>query len=205
MNKNNLFSSILCILFIGIVQSSFAQKKYDLNDINLSWVHFTKKDASLNSKVAAQTHVNLDIEYELKNASGKRQELIIKLSVSQSREQSWVSKQFLMKASDIESDKLLNHEKLHYVINLIGFKNIYLEMSNFSFTSDYKSEITSIFRKYTNEIDKMNNEYDRQSKHGLNNNGQKKWEENTMKLFNELYGNDTHIQTQYTIRTYIDM
>lgn len=205
MNKISLFSRLLCILLIGIFQNSFAQKKYELKDINLSWVHFTKKDSSLNSKVVAQTHVNIDIEYELKNATGRRQELIIKLSVTQSREQSWVSKQYLMTATDKDSDALLNHEKIHYIINLIGFKNIYLELSNYSFSADYKSEITSIFRKYTNEIDKMNNEYDRQSKHGTNRAGQNKWKKNIMKLFNDLYGNDPSIQTQYTIRTFIDL
>lgn len=194
---------LLSFISLFISQVLWSQN-YDIDDINLSWRNFTKKDVAVNSRVAAQTHVKIDIDYSLNSISNRKDELTINLAVTQSRDESWVSRQFLMKASDADSRKLLNHEKLHYIINLIGFKKLYNEMKDYNFSSDYKSEITSIFKKYTKEIDKLNSDYDKQTKHGTIVRNQSKWEEQIMDMFNDQYMHDKKIKTQYTIKKIIE-
>jgi len=183
--------------------TTYAQQEFTLNDIPLTWRNFIKKEVPRQSRVGAQTHIKIDIEYDLRPSSRNRNNLEIKLNIIQSKDESWVSKSFLMTASDDASLKLLNHERLHYVINLIGFKKMYNELKDYNYTEDYKTQITSIFRKYTREIDKMNAEYDKQTYHGTSLKNQTKWENQVMTQFNELYAYDKSIPTSYTINTTI--
>lgn len=204
MLVKSIFKIFYCLIFLSLSSSlAYSQYSYTIDDIPLTWRNFLKKDVGARSKVAAQTHVTIDIEYDIINSNNNSRTLKIDLRITQSRDDSWVSKQFLMKATDQASLDLLNHEKLHYVINLIGFKSLYNELKSARFTDDYKSEITSIFRKHSRQIDRMNADYDKQTYHGTSKKNQTKWEKQVMDNFNDLYATDKSIRTEYSITTQI--
>lgn len=198
--RNRLFIRfvIICSSLIFLLngnQSIFAQQDFGFKDIPLSWRNFSKRDISSKSNAAASTAVNLSIVSEVEG-----DDLKITLELEQSRSRSWVSRQFLRRASDRESMDLLNHERLHYAINLIGLKSIYDELNSSSFTADYKSEVAAIFHKHNQQTSKTNGDYDRLTLHGTIPEQQKKWEQNIFMELNNLYREDEKIETYYIIR-----
>lgn len=182
----------LCLLY----NQAFAQRKGDLGleHIDLSWRDFSKKNIAQNVPAAAKTAVNIQLAYELEGEN-----LIISLRLRQLKSDSWVSRQFLQRASDAESTRLLNHEKLHYVINLISLRRMYEQMNARDFSDQYKSEITGIFNEHNRWNQQTNATYDRETRHGTNLDLQKEWEQKLLKELNEVYPPEIPIEKDYFI------
>lgn len=191
------------LLFLSWMIFSFqmvvAQEGFDYKDIPLSWRNFTKKDVHRKSNAQAVTAVKVFMSYEVKNRS-----LSIEIDLKQLKKESWVSKQFLRVARDEESLDLLNHERLHYAIHLIGFKNLYENLENFNFTSDYESEIASIFSKYQQYTRQTNQNYDFETRHGRDLEKQNDWAKLIFSSLNEVYLGSNYFPTRYIIIKTID-
>ena len=197
MNFYNGYKIIAFLsLFITIIicAPSQAQAQYHFNDIQLSWRDFIKKNVPISSNAAAQTAVELIITSSVEN-----DKLLIVIELIQDRDKSWVSRQFLQRATDTESRNLLNHEKLHYAINLIGLKMLYNTLSDFTFSKDYKSELAGIFNSINRVTTKSNSDYDRQTTHGIKKEAQEIWTEDIFQQLNDLYPNEEKLTTTYTL------
>lgn len=183
----------LCLLFCN---SSLAQRKaaLSLSDIDLSWRNFSKKNIGRNVPAAAQTAVNIQLAYEVEDDN-----LIITLRLRQLKSDSWVSRQFLQRATDAESTRLLNHEKLHYAINLISLRRMYEQMNARNYTDQYQSEITGIFNEHNRWNQQTNSTYDRETRHGTLTEKQEEWEEKILKELNDTYPPEIPIETDYFI------
>lgn len=176
----------------------YAQQKTQLgfDDIPLTWRNFTKRSINTNSIAAALTYIHLQLEYKVQEDI-----LTISIKLEQSKEKSWVSRQFLQRATDPESIALLEHEKIHYAINMIGMRQLYLQLNEAEFSQqEYKSEITGIFAEFNRQTQSLNSAYDRETRHGLLTDKQLEWNERIFQELNELYPPGTPLATEYIIR-----
>lgn len=184
----------LKVLIIGIVITfitlpasiSYAQHTWTVNDIPMFWRHFTKKNINVRSNAVALTNVKLQMESEVVS-NGEDHKLMILITIDQSKKDSWVSTQFLRRATDQESIHVLHHERLHLAINYISFMKLHDTLQAYNFTRNYKAELASIFQKIQAENNILNREYDRFTTHSINIDAQQEWETKIMTLFNEYY------------------
>lgn len=177
------------------VQETQAQYTFGYKDIPLTWRNFTKKEIHSKSKAAALTAVKANLNYEVIG-----DELTITIELKQSKKNSWVSKQFLRRATDEESENLLQHEQLHYAIHLIGFGNLYKDLSTGNYTKNYESEITSHFAKYQQYTHQSNRDYDNETQNGRNLEKQKDWEKVIFITLNQVYLGSENIPSRYVIK-----
>lgn len=186
-----LLMSLVCMN----VQETQAQYTFGYKDIPLTWRNFTKKEIHSKSKAAALTAVKANLNYEVIG-----DELTITIELNQSKKNSWVSKQFLRRATDEESVNLLQHEQLHYAIHLIGFGNLYKDLSTGNYTKNYESEITSYFAKYQQYTHQSNRDYDNETQNGRNLEKQKDWEKVIFITLNKVYLGSENIPSRYVIK-----
>jgi hypothetical protein len=71
---------------------------------------------------------------------------------------------------------VLDHEQLHYDITSYGTCEFIKELRNYKFTPEkYSEELKKLTKKYNVFIDKMQDEYDGQTDHGLKKDKQAEW------------------------------
>lgn len=177
------------------VQEVQAQYTFGYKDISLTWRNFTKKEIHSKSKATALTTVKTNLNYEVNG-----NDLTITIELHQSKKKSWVSKQFLRRATDEESENLLHHEQLHYAIYLIGFGNLYKDLSASVYTQNYESEIASHFAKYQQYTHQSNRDYDNETQNGRNLEKQKDWEKVIFIILNQVYLGSESIPSRYVIK-----
>lgn len=194
MMKNRMIGIMMIFAFLLSPQIIQAQKALGYSDIKISWRDYSKKDVAVSANTAATTAIELRLSSSVEN-----NKLLIVIELIQDRDASWVSRQFLRRASDKESFDLLNHEKLHYAINLIGLKALFKEVSEYEFSKDYKSELAGIFNRVNRITTKSNADYDRQTYHGINKDEQERWEQEVFQQLNEVYEKNESILQTYSV------
>jgi hypothetical protein len=83
------------------------------------------------------------------------------------KEKSWVKKDWIEKANEIDKNALLEHEKGHWIITYLRYKEFISALKQYNFTSSYKTEIDSISKHFFNKQIIINEKYDEETNHQL--------------------------------------
>jgi len=200
-----MFARIIRFLLLGLVIIPVYSRAQDLSfdDIKISWKDFKQRDdlpvRYFDTKINTKTFYTTQSRYENGEIT-----LTVNLEIHMDKDNSWVKKQF-MKSSDPEvKTRLLNHEKLHMIISLIHFRELYQNLSRTEFTNQYKSQLDSFIRIYNESTDRLNNQYDEETNHMKIQDKQEEWEKNILARFNKVYADDKRIVTEYRIQVKIN-
>jgi len=172
---------LVCFVILKTVNSNFAQ---NTNDSIIYWTKCQKlkwrdylgdvPDSALNKNIFALTCSSISIkfnsEFDVPN---------YKILVYFNKKESWTR--------DTNSNLLLIHEQLHFDIRELYARKIRMSIE---ILSNKKESDVLIFDKIiTNlfsELDKTQNKYDLETKHGANNTKQKEWNLKISKGLKEL-------------------
>lgn len=175
---------ILSLVFSAGLLSGFAQsKKWDWQDIALSWSDFTPRQSMPDARTAS-IYIHNAFSWE---SSGRADQLTIQLksALTTDRSKSMVKAAFLKNASLEEKEALLNHEKAHLVIAYL--KQYWLQDTLLRAPLDlqnYKSQIRQINSYLNRKADSLNAAYDKATKHSLIIEAQKTWEDKLLNMLN---------------------
>jgi hypothetical protein len=137
----------------------------------LSWADYKGKPDP-NSGAAASTATYLAVEYSFKD--GK---LGYKITCSFSRSKSWGLH---------KNEHILAHEQGHFDIAEIFARKLYKKLTEYRFNKNrYQTDLQQIYQDITDAKEEMQNQYDRETNHSINNEKQAEWLDKIMKELKE--------------------
>lgn len=147
----------------------FAQRGVVINR-PLTWGDFRGKGID-GSSVKARTYTHMGYQSKVKN--GK---FTYKITCYFIPGQSWVSKEYLQRCTKAESADLLKHEQGHYDIAKIIAVEANRELAGIR-GGDKRAmnKARNIFSRYVKKLKSVQERYDRDTRHSLNNTGQQRW------------------------------
>lgn len=158
-----LFTLLTTLLFSNTV---LAQKKIRWFDNKpLKWSNF-KGNVDGSSKYAALTASGIYYSYE----TTKDGELIFTIESHFDPKNSWVKK-------EKKNDKLLEHEQRHFDITELYARKLKKEISEreFSYSKSLQKKLNKLYQNWVGRLNTEQKSYDKETKHHLNQEGQKKW------------------------------
>lgn len=185
---------IICFLFVGTLKAQLLTKVEWTNQTSmpaneviyyvpgdkLIWANFKGKSPADNGRTAAITMSGFGYMASL-TSSGKNAELNIKVYCFFNKNKSWVR-------PGKTTDYILNHEQLHFDISYIAACNFIERIQNANITTkDYNSLLSRIYNESIESMNKMQDDYDGQTRNGQEIAIQDKW--------------DKHINNKMTVIT----
>lgn len=148
----------------------FAQKGGVVINRPLTWNDFKGKSID-GSSVKARTYTYMGYQSRVKN--GK---FSYKITCYFIPGQSWVSRGYLKRCTKAESAYLLKHEQVHYDIAKVIAVEANRELARIK-GNDKRAmnKARSVFSRYVKKLKSVQERYDRDTRHSLNNAAQKRW------------------------------
>lgn len=165
-----ILSNIVGLLLMANQVSGQDFSSKDILQIDLS---FFQGSAPKNSPYASMTFIDYDYQFAVESDS-RTGEVKVKLTVNitPNSTKSYLDVSRIHK-NDI--DRLVNHEQGHIIIGFIIGKKVEDELNACRYTRDYKEEIRANYQKFYSKYEKIQLEYDRQTRHGANLEAQEHW------------------------------
>lgn len=171
------------LLFLFISDSKIIWK----DDVKLTWEDF-QAPAKVDDTHDAQSWTGFQYNY-----AGEYDENSIKLDVSVvttfDKSKSWVK-------PEKKSEKLLQHEQLHFDISEYIARQIRRELIEYEFTRDFQAEIQQIQKNYEKLRADLQDQYDRETNHSMNEKEQDQWEK---KIARKIKNLNDYRHTDFTI------
>jgi predicted secreted Zn-dependent protease len=137
----------------------------------LSWDDY-KAEPDTASDAVASTTTYLSVEYTFMT-DGFR----FKIESNFSKTQSWALK---------KTNYILKHEQGHFDIAEIYARKLYREMQQYKFNKKtYKNDLNKIYRDILEEKTKMQDDYDKETNHSINEEKQREWLKRINKMLKE--------------------
>ena len=192
------------ILFLSLGRTASAQVTY--RDLPVSWSDFTQTDVirvNAHGTAAISVHTEYSWESAIKNNKTAYIDFRSKLTVN--KNESYVLRKFMRTADADRKARLLRHEQGHYLISLLKHLSLEQAISEYRFTRNYKEEIRRVCKQVEDRAARMNNDYDRETKHSLIEDKQKEWEQRLLDMFNELNGNRSKLPLQFSLKLTVNL
>lgn len=159
-----------------------------MDDIPVTWSSFKKVnyDTAELSSYTAVTYPDYSFKYRIESKDGQKY-YHIQCGVRFNMNRSCVSQQFLQNASAGAKQQLLNHEKGHYIISMIGFKELTDTLESLQELADMKECVEKIASGIFTEINEIDKAYDLVTNHGMHPDEQQKREQALLDKLNGLY------------------
>jgi predicted secreted Zn-dependent protease len=164
-----LFNTLTSLLMTNQVSGqNFITK--GINQIDLS---FFQGSAPKNSPYASMTFIDYDYQFVVEsNSRTDEVKVDVTVNITPNSAKSYLDVSRVHK-NDI--DRLVNHEQGHIIIGFIIGKKVEDELNACRYTRNYKEEIRINYQKFYATYEKIQLEYDRQTRHGANLEVQKRW------------------------------
>ena len=160
--------ALVFITFAGsraLSQEDFIRWK---KNVKINWTDFKGK-ADPNSPFAAMSAVGM--YYKFNSVSdGKNLRIMFEIDSRFDKARSWSKR-------SLRTSTMLRHEQLHFDICELFSRRFKKEAENTVYGKNYRVEISSLFNRYTGELQKMQHQYDRETMHSTNKANQKIWED----------------------------
>lgn len=88
------------------------------------------------------------------------------------------------------NEKTLAHEQRHFDITALSACDLYRELQHYPFTKNFEREIAELQRKYREQNEAEQDQYDRETKHGIHTEEQEYWNQkiiNAIENCNDCY------------------
>jgi hypothetical protein len=191
---------LLGALMLAIPTILHAQR-FSLEDVPLSWKNFIRKKGFGKHPYDAKIYTYFPYRYEVKNNST---ELLITIEIKVDNEKSWVKDEFFKKASNEESQALLNHEKGHLMIAMIHARKLQRLFAQHQFTKkQLKIQFDSLSSMINTECDSLDLLYDEETNHMRIKDKQIEWTNKLLLQLNELYTNDKKLPMEFEVKAKI--
>lgn len=170
--KNSIF--IICLSFFS--SALFAQRDNEellkwVPDRKLSWKDY-KGNPEQNSDAAASTSTYLVIDYNIRN-----------------NDMSYSIRSFFSKTKSWGIHKtayILSHEQGHFDIAEVYARILHKKMKQYEFNrKTYQKDLDKIYQEVVDEKSEMQNKYDKETRHSINEEMQALWLKKIEKLLEE--------------------
>jgi hypothetical protein len=160
------------------------------------------KEGFRNHPFDAKIYTNTPFNWKVKN-KGDKALLVISTELIVNAEKSWVKKEFLDRNQKAKTQELLNHEKGHFIIALIKFKQLENDLVKFPYSRNVKKEMDSIFKACSGQTQLINETYDTETNHMLIADKQQEWIKKLLQQLNELYAEEKKLSMKFEIEVNI--
>jgi hypothetical protein len=173
MNINNIVAEagpgklFLLIAVFFIINSTVHGQESIIkwtSDQQLSWEDFTGK-VSDTSTFDAETFAEIFYQYR----SDNEKNFEFEVHAAFNKNASWFRK-------EMQCEALLRHEQLHFNIAALFAEKLRRDFNSYHFSSNYEHEIRYIFTRNKLGYQAMQNLYDEETNHSLNQQKQTEWE-----------------------------
>lgn len=175
-----IFSYLIVFICIGNLffkQNDDPVEKFTYKDHpQLSWIDF-KGVPPKNAIYNASVNSSLGYTFKSKTTNGK-------ISVTIEVESYFYPQLSWKKNLNENNPELLKHEQLHWDITELYARKLRAAFQNYIPQKDPKKEIDFIFRKFEKDRQQAQKSYDRETRHGIIKDAQKRWE---LKIKEELF------------------
>lgn len=152
---------------------------YYSKDNNLRWYDFQGRVPESTGSVAAVTMSGFGY-HASSTYSGARGEVLVGVYCYFDKTKSWVKE-------GRTTEYILQHEQLHFDISYLAASTFMQELRASKVSSSNMNEvIADLYKKYTKEMDTMQDEYDRQTMNGQNTSRQLQWNERVKEQLNRV-------------------
>ncbi|MES2455625.1 MAG: DUF922 domain-containing protein [Bacteroidota bacterium] len=163
---------------------SFAQKGYaqvrisaDIPKIDLN---FFKGEVPKNSAYASMTFIDYVYGFSIeRNTRTNAVKARITMRITPNSDKSYFDRSRVNKA---DIDRLVNHEQGHVVLGFIIGKQVEDALNAASYTVNYKEEIRSNYQRFYARYEKLQLDYDKQTRHGADLKAQESWNKKLRRL-----------------------
>jgi predicted secreted Zn-dependent protease len=177
----NLFLVLLILPFV-IAQSS--AQDHISKDIPLIDLSFFKGAIPENSAFASTTFIDYSYKFAIeRNTRTNQVKVRLNMTIVPNSEKSFFDVSRVDKG-DIR--RLINHEQGHIVIGFIIGKKVEDALNAVSYTANYKEEIRINYQKFYARFEKMQFDYDKETRHGADLEAQTKWNKKIRLLSKEV-------------------
>lgn len=121
----------------------------------------------------AYTHCSIDYRYHV-HGENNRYRLTFDVKLLLDKNQSWMDKKQV--SSQQMMAQILKHEQGHYTIALMEQQEILREAARTRFDANYQSQASALFNRIHNKYDRLNVNYDEDTKHMCDNVQQHSWD-----------------------------
>ena len=185
-----------CLVFIAIqfIVVATSAQPFTIDDVPLSWKNFKVRKDFNNHPYAAKIYTDPTLKTKQSKKNGTTYQ---HFSWGIEFKRSWVKAKFMDEAPDSVKRSLLNHEKGHLLIHMIGLKKVQNSFKNFTFSKRFKVELDSIYKVHLGNIPADNERYDEETNHMLIVEKQKEWIDKLLAELNALYIDEKKLQLKF--------
>ena len=186
MNSNDLLkkaktslSTVIMTLLFSFAQESYAQVRIsaDIPQIDLN---FFKGEVPKNSAYASTTFIDYSYGFSIeRNTRTNAVKVRVTMRITPNSEKSYFDQSRVNKAN---IDRLVNHEQGHIVLGFIIGKQVEDALNAASYTVNYKEEIRRNYQLFYARYEKLQLDYDKQTRHGADLKAQESWNKKLRRL-----------------------
>lgn len=168
------------ILFLPAFSSISRGQEITMKDIPLSWKDFQVKNGLHANSFDAKTYLFPIPDWKFKEEQNTLEiNVIVKIKVDIKK--NWVKKEFIKTSTEEQQQKLLHHEKGHWIVAMICFKKLEQALDRYHPSKSYRKDLDSIFRDNYRQCDQLQEEYDKETQHMNDAAAQALWEERLLR------------------------
>lgn len=183
---------MLTAMQIGVI--AVGAQPFTIDDIPLSWKDFKVRKDFNNHPYAAKIYTDPTFETKRIKRNGTTYQ---HFSWEIEFKRSWVKAKFMDEAPDSVKRSLLNHEKGHLLIHMIGLKKVQNSIDNFTFSKKIRAELDSIYKAHLGNLQADNERYDEETNHSAIAEKQKEWIDKLLAELNALYIDEKKLQLKF--------
>lgn len=150
-------------------QSKSSDTLYWSDGIKLTWEDFKGKSSN-RLGYAALSHTIIILNYDV-HSNGETFNPTFTVKCAFQRSKSWVKRN----EPNSKTPEILAHEQLHFTIAEITARKLRRNLKVQQYTKNYKKEINEIYNKTLDEGEKMQERYDKETNHSIDEEAQKRW------------------------------
>ena len=174
-----LFSSFISLLkrsvFILLLfarADSFAQSSIP-KDIPVIDIGFFKGPVPDNTSFASMTYIDYSYGFNIEGTRrSKDVKVKVALTITHNSSRSYLD---ISRIKDENLDQLIAHEQGHIVIGFFIGKKVQDALNASHYTKNYKNEIKANYKKFYQEFEKLQHQYDEETSHGSDKEAQIRW------------------------------
>jgi len=184
-----------CIILVAIQFSAITTdaQQFTIDDVPLSWKDFKVRKDLNSHPYAAKIYPDFTLETKQSKKNGVTYQ---RFSWKIEFKGSWVKARFMDEAHDSTKQSLLNHEKGHLLIDMIGLKKVQKSIGNFTFSKRKKIELDSIYIVHLGNLRVDNERYDEETNHSRIAEKQKEWIDKLLTELNALYADEKKLRLE---------
>ncbi|ETZ24131.1 DUF922 domain-containing protein [Pedobacter sp. V48] len=178
MDSKLLFSFIsllkrsVFILLLFAQSDSFAQSSIP-KDIPVIDISFFKGPVPDNTSFASMTYIDYSYGFNIEGTRrSKDVKVKVALTITPNSSRSYLDRS---RIKDENLDQLITHEQGHIVIGFFIGKKVQDALNASHYTKNYKNEIKANYKKFYQEFEKLQHQYDEETNHGSDKEAQIKW------------------------------